>query len=302
VLLDVAPLSVGVETEGGVMTVMIARNTTIPTQKKEVFSTATDDQLSVEVHVLQGEHTSARHNRTLGRLRLDGIAPAPRGGPKIEVRFDIDGAGTLSVLATDLATGQERSTTFPGSGGRQEDEGDDRKGGDDRRYAIVKALIEDEQQTPLATASGKKPAASPASAKSKRRAVEGRRPSDQGVLDDNAFCEECRAGSTAPSPGDVSAFNGIGQTFYGDAEPCARCGSVVRVRWLVFLYFPVFPLGTYRYKQIRGGEIERRFLARATHTRWNQVFTQWAWGLLVLLIGVGLFAFVVSLTGGPSRR
>ena len=96
VLLDVTPLSLGVETLGGVMTVMIPRNTTIPTQKKEIFSTATDSQPSVEVHVLQGERTEARYNRTLGSFHLEGIMPAPRGVPKIEVTFDIDANGILS--------------------------------------------------------------------------------------------------------------------------------------------------------------------------------------------------------------
>ena len=96
VLLDVTPLSLGVETLGGVMTTMIPRNTTIPTQKKEIFSTATDSQPSVEVHVLQGERTEARYNRTLGKFHLEGIMPAPRGVPKVEVTFDIDANGILS--------------------------------------------------------------------------------------------------------------------------------------------------------------------------------------------------------------
>ena len=94
-LLDVTPLSLGVETLGGVMTVMIPRNTTIPTQKKEIFSTATDSQPSVEIHVLQGERTEARYNRTLGKFHLEGIMPAPRGVPKVEVTFDIDANGIL---------------------------------------------------------------------------------------------------------------------------------------------------------------------------------------------------------------
>src|SRR5690606_33943728 len=101
VLLDVTPLSLGVETLGGVMTVMIPRNTTIPTQKKEVYSTASDNQPSVEIHVLQGERAQAGQNRTLGRFHLDGIPPAPRGVPKVEVTFDIDANGILSVMAKD---------------------------------------------------------------------------------------------------------------------------------------------------------------------------------------------------------
>jgi molecular chaperone DnaK len=122
VLLDVTPLSLGVETLGGVMTPMIARNTTIPTQKKEIFSTATDSQPSVEVHVLQGERTEARYNRTLGRFHLEGIMPAPRGVPKIEVTFDIDANGILSVHAKDLATGKDQRITITASGGLKEDE------------------------------------------------------------------------------------------------------------------------------------------------------------------------------------
>jgi molecular chaperone DnaK len=122
VLLDVTPLSLGVETLGGVMTVMIARNTTIPTQKKEIFSTATDNQPSVEVHVLQGERTEARYNRTLGKFHLEGIMPAPRGMPKVEVTFDIDANGILSVHAKDLATGKDQRITITASGGLKEDE------------------------------------------------------------------------------------------------------------------------------------------------------------------------------------
>ncbi|UQA60894.1 molecular chaperone DnaK [Polyangium aurulentum] len=122
VLLDVTPLSLGVETLGGVMTPMIPRNTTIPTQKKEIFSTATDSQPSVEVHVLQGERTEARYNRTLGRFHLEGIMPAPRGVPKIEVTFDIDANGILSVHAKDLATGKDQRITITASGGLKEDE------------------------------------------------------------------------------------------------------------------------------------------------------------------------------------
>jgi molecular chaperone DnaK len=122
VLLDVTPLSLGVETLGGVMTTMIPRNTTIPAQKKETFSTAADDQPSVEVHVLQGERAEARENRTLGRFHLDGILPAPRGVPKIEVAFDIDANGILSVHARDLATGKDQRITITASGGLKEDE------------------------------------------------------------------------------------------------------------------------------------------------------------------------------------
>jgi molecular chaperone DnaK len=115
VLLDVTPLSLGVETLGGVMTFMIPRNTTIPTQKKEIFSTATDNQPSVEVVVLQGERTEARYNRKLGNFHLDGIMPAPRGVPKVEVAFDIDANGILDVKAKDRATSKEQQVRITAS-------------------------------------------------------------------------------------------------------------------------------------------------------------------------------------------
>src|SRR5690349_7380835 len=119
-LLDVTPLSLGVETLGGVMAVMVPRNTTIPTQKKEIYSTAADNQPSVEIHVLQGERTNAAANRTLGRFKLDGLPPAPRGVPKIEVTFDIDANGILSVVAKDMATGKDQKITITASSGLSE--------------------------------------------------------------------------------------------------------------------------------------------------------------------------------------
>jgi molecular chaperone DnaK len=120
VLLDVTPLSLGVETLGGVMTVMISRNTTIPTQKKEIYSTASDNQTSVEIHVLQGERAEARYNRTLGKFHLEGLPPAPRGVPKVEVTFDIDANGILSVTAKDMATGKDQKITITASSGLNE--------------------------------------------------------------------------------------------------------------------------------------------------------------------------------------
>jgi len=122
VLLDVTPLSLGVETLGGVMTVMIPRNTTIPTQKKETYSTAADNQTSVEIHVLQGERAQAGANRTLGKFHLEGITPAPRGMPKVEVTFDIDANGILSVTAKDTATGKDQKITITASSGLSEDD------------------------------------------------------------------------------------------------------------------------------------------------------------------------------------
>ncbi len=120
VLLDVTPLSLGEETLGVVMTVMIPRNTTIPTQKKEIYSTAADSQPSVEIHVLQGERAQANANRTLGKFKLDGLPPAPRGVPKIEVTFDIDANGILSVVAKDMATGKDQKITITASSGLSE--------------------------------------------------------------------------------------------------------------------------------------------------------------------------------------
>jgi molecular chaperone DnaK len=121
-LLDVTPLSLGIETMGGVMTTLIPRNTTIPTRKSEIFSTAADSQTSVEVHVLQGERSLARDNRTLGKFHLVGLPPAPRGVPQIEVTFDIDANGIVNVSAKDLGTGKEQKITITSSSGLAKDE------------------------------------------------------------------------------------------------------------------------------------------------------------------------------------
>jgi molecular chaperone DnaK len=121
-LLDVTPLSLGIETLGGVFTKLIERNTTIPTRKSEIFSTAADNQTSVEIHVLQGERPMARDNRTLGKFHLVGIPPAPRGVPQIEVTFDIDANGIVNVSAKDLGTGKEQKITITSSSGLSKDE------------------------------------------------------------------------------------------------------------------------------------------------------------------------------------
>src|SRR6188472_1301253 len=121
-LLDVTPLSLGIETMGGVMTTLIPRNTTIPTRKSEIFSTASDSQTSVEVHVLQGERSLARDNRTLGKFHLIGLPPAPRGVPQIEVTFDIDANGIVNVQAKDLGTQKEQKITITASSGLSKDE------------------------------------------------------------------------------------------------------------------------------------------------------------------------------------
>src|SRR5438128_2441004 len=122
ILLDVTPLSLGIETKGGVFTKLIERNTTIPTKKSEVFSTAEDSQTQVEIHVLQGERQMAAYNRTLGKFQLVGIPPAPRGMPQIEVTFDIDADGIINVSAKELGTGNEQRIRIEGGSGVKEDE------------------------------------------------------------------------------------------------------------------------------------------------------------------------------------
>ncbi len=121
-LLDVTPLSLGIETKGGVFTRLIERNTTIPTKKSEVFTTAEDNQPSVEVHVLQGESEMATYNKTLGKFQLVGIPPAPRGMPQVEVTFDIDANGIINVSAKDLGTGNVQQIQITGGSGLSEDE------------------------------------------------------------------------------------------------------------------------------------------------------------------------------------
>jgi len=145
-LLDVTPLSLGIETLGGVMTKIIERNTTVPTRKSQIFTTAEDSQTSVEIHVLQGERELARDNRTLGRFHLIGLPPAPRGMPQVEVTFDIDANGILHVSAKDKATGKEQSIRITSSSGLNEDdinkmirEAEDHESEDRKRKDVVEA-------------------------------------------------------------------------------------------------------------------------------------------------------------------
>ena len=135
------PLSVGIETLGGVMTKLIEANTTIPTRKSETFSTAADNQPSVEIHVLQGERPMAKDDKTLGKFHLDGIAPAPRGIPQIEVTFEIDANGILNVSAKDKATGKEQSIRIEASSGLTD--------------AEIKRMKDEAQPTPQPTSQGK---------------------------------------------------------------------------------------------------------------------------------------------------
>jgi molecular chaperone DnaK len=169
-LLDVTPLTLGIETLGGVMTALVERNTTIPTAKSEMFSTASDNQSSVDIHVLQGERPMANENKTIGRFRLDGIVPAPRGMPQIEVTFDIDANGILSVTARDKATGKQQKITITGSSGlskqdvermvkdaalhaeedrRRREEADIRNRADNMAYTTEKTLREVGERIPM---------------------------------------------------------------------------------------------------------------------------------------------------------
>jgi molecular chaperone DnaK len=177
-LLDVTPLSLGIETLGGVSTPLIERNTTIPTRKSEIFSTASDSQPSVEIHVLQGERKMAADNKSIGRFHLDGIPPAPRGVPQIEVAFDIDVNGILHVSAKDLGTGKEQKITITSSSGLDKKE--------------IEQLVKDAE---LHAAEDQK----------KREAVELRNRADATVYETEKFLKEHGDKADATKKGAVEA-------------------------------------------------------------------------------------------------
>jgi molecular chaperone DnaK len=238
-LLDVTPLSLGIETMGGVMTVLIPRNTTIPTKKSELFSTAADNQTSVEVHVLQGERPLAKDNRTLGRFHLIGLPPAPRGVPQIEVTFDVDSNGIVNVSAKDQATGKEQKITITATSGLTKDEVarmvkeaeahaaedqqrreliDARNAADAIAYAVEKTLTENSGRVPPAERSrvesavaNLRQAAQGDDVAAIRRAEEELQRVAQGLAE--LLARQPEAGQRAGSPSDVQEGEVI------DAEP-----------------------------------------------------------------------------------
>jgi molecular chaperone DnaK len=189
-LLDVIPLSLGIETMGGVATKLIERNTTIPTSKSQVFSTAADNQTSVEIHITQGERAMASDNKSLGRFVLDGIPPAPRGLPQIEVTFDVDANGILSVKAKDKATGKEQSIRIEASSGlsdadieRMRKDAEANAASDKQKMELTEARNAAEQavygaRKALSDNKGKVPADLEASINEKISALESKKSSD----------------------------------------------------------------------------------------------------------------------------
>jgi molecular chaperone DnaK len=244
-LLDVTPLSLGLETLGGVMTTLIARNTTIPLRKSETFSTATDNQTSVEVHVLQGEREFARDNRTLGRFQLVGLPPAPRGVPQIEVTFDIDANGIVNVSAKDVATGKEQRIAITNTSGLNKDEVDRmvadaqahatedkgrrelidaRNQADSLAYSAEKTLAENRERVAAADASRLEAAIAAV-----REAVKGedlaaiRKAGDEVQHASHAVAEQLYKNQTSQGAGAPGGHSGAGQ------ENDVKDGEVVEV-------------------------------------------------------------------------
>jgi molecular chaperone DnaK len=221
-LLDVTPLSLGVETLGGVMTTLIPRNTTIPTRKSEMFSTAADNQTTVDVHVLQGERPLARDNRTLARFQLVGIPPAPRGVPQIEVSFDIDANGIVSASAKDHATGKEQKITITASSGLTKSEVerlvkeaeshaaedqkrreliDARNAADALAYSVEKTLNENREQVPASERSQAEAAIEAVRQAIRRDDVQAIKQSMDGLQRASQALSEALSRQNRPSPG-----------------------------------------------------------------------------------------------------
>ncbi|MCH8518650.1 molecular chaperone DnaK [Candidatus Gracilibacteria bacterium] len=226
-LLDVTPLTLGIETMGGVRTAMITRNTTIPAKKTETFSTAVDNQPSVEIHVLQGEREMAADNKSLGRFMLDGIAPAPRGVPQVEVSFDIDANGVLHVTAKDKGTGKEQKITIQGSTGMDEKEVD----------ALVKEAEakreEDSKKKELADARNQADGAVAQAEKMLRDNADKVSEDDKKLLEDKvkdvrdvlAKSDASKEDYEAPSKALQDALMQVGQKIYSQADASGADGA-----------------------------------------------------------------------------
>jgi molecular chaperone DnaK len=217
-LLDVTPLSLGIETLGGVMTVLIPRNTTIPTRKSEIFSTAADNQSSVEVHVLQGERPLAKDNRTLGRFHLVGIPPAPRGVPQIEVTFDVDANGIVNVSAKDQSSGKEQKITITATSGLSKEEVD-RMVRDAQSHAA-----EDQQRRALIDARNEADALAYTVEKSLQE-VRGQLPSDERARVESAIAQVRRVMQEDNVPAIKQAIDDLQRAAQGLAAAAARAQS-----------------------------------------------------------------------------